>query len=787
MSQFPGDKSSEFLAGTLGGPGYGEFPLGSAGPRVDTSDPRYRAPPQPGGGFFDEMFDRLPPGPVLGLPPTQTGGGFPIARRIPDDRMPQPAPGNGGIFDKLFPRRNPQPSQQMPTPGAGNLFARPDTAGYDQKLSDYMQQQYRNAPSPYEQQAEFLMNRPVFDRGARPDDPMMTFQRPETQDPIAMMAGQQPLRDAANAAANKAQQDQLAAQEAAANQAAADARTLEEAAAAQAEQERIAVEKAAADAAAMQEAERIAAEEIQQRAAEAAAAQAEAGAQAAAAQAAAEAESIALAKAAEDQRLADLQERLAALDGRFGGFEGRFGGFDPATVQANIAAAAKAAEAAKATAAANTASFEGITPDIQARIDALQGQLGGFGGILDGFDPAAMQANIAAAQAAAATNAATIAGTPSVDPGLQARIDAMQGELGGFGRRFEGFDPAAIQANIAAAKAAADTNAAAIAETPAVNPGLQARIDAMQGELGNFQGRFEGFDPADLRARIEGLGIGGEGGRMRGATSPGFVAPTDRTVQKSREGVVGRNLGGMDNDAIRARIAALGAGTPPAPAQQAPDFQSNVDLMNQMAAKSALVGSEGQAVAPKFSYDPATNEYVQDASAFGFTGDSALTQYSPEEFQQKFGSAMAEQRAPAPAPAPAPVSDRIGTLGGTGYGEFPLGSAGPRAGGQSNPAPSPKTPQIDPSSLFSDPGLGGGRATPLPKTRVGRTVKTPPPPKAPQPPRSGPKPKPSPKPKPKAPLSPRSGPKPKVISDPAKEKAKPKAMTYPRRGKGQGR
>jgi hypothetical protein len=46
MSQFPGDKGSEFLAGTLGGPGYGEFPLGSAGPRVDTSDPRYRAPPQ---------------------------------------------------------------------------------------------------------------------------------------------------------------------------------------------------------------------------------------------------------------------------------------------------------------------------------------------------------------------------------------------------------------------------------------------------------------------------------------------------------------------------------------------------------------------------------------------------------------------------------------------------------------------------------------------------------------------------------------------------------------------
>ena len=33
------------MFGTLGGPGYGEFPLGTAGPRVDPSDPAYRAPP----------------------------------------------------------------------------------------------------------------------------------------------------------------------------------------------------------------------------------------------------------------------------------------------------------------------------------------------------------------------------------------------------------------------------------------------------------------------------------------------------------------------------------------------------------------------------------------------------------------------------------------------------------------------------------------------------------------------------------------------------------------------
>ena len=50
MSQMPGDMGSKFLAGTLGGPGYGEFPLGSAGPRVDPRDPRYIPPPQPGSG-----------------------------------------------------------------------------------------------------------------------------------------------------------------------------------------------------------------------------------------------------------------------------------------------------------------------------------------------------------------------------------------------------------------------------------------------------------------------------------------------------------------------------------------------------------------------------------------------------------------------------------------------------------------------------------------------------------------------------------------------------------------
>jgi len=543
----------------------------------------------------------MPGGPVMGYP----------EQRFP---QPQPLPG-GGLFDRLQPVKPPglpqpprmdvgepvspplgsivarpgimpgQPDQRMPPrpPGAGSLFDTPNKNDYNRLLANAYQDQYRNAPSPYAAQADYLMNRPVFDRGPRTDDPMFAFRAKD--DPFAAMRRQQPVRDEANAAAAaaaKAQQDKLAADEAAAAQAALDATTAEEAAAAKAEQERIAAEKAIA---AQAETDRVAAEAAAAQAAEtaaAAAAQKEAADAAAATQAAAEAESLRIAKEAENQRQADLQARLAAMEGQFGDFNGRFGN----------------------------------------------------------FDPAAIQANIAAAQAASAANAATIA------------------------------------------------------DTPAVDPDLQSRIDAMQGQLGDFSGRFGGFDPAALRAQIEGLSLGdGAGiGNEGGATAPGFVAPTDRTVQKSREGVVGRNLGGMDKDAIRARIDALQGGTPkpqidpsslfsdpglgggpvprpgpaprvdnprvmpaPAPAPSG-DFQSNVDFMNQMATQNAQVGSDGQAVMPSYSYDPATNEYVRDSSAFGLTGDTAITRYSPEEFQQEFGRTLSKQGSAAPKPKTMPKS-----------------------------------------------------------------------------------------------------------------------------------
>ena len=56
------------FAGTLGGPGYGEFPLGTAGPRVDPSDPNYVPPPASGGKGGGVQAPVSTP-PSMALPP----------------------------------------------------------------------------------------------------------------------------------------------------------------------------------------------------------------------------------------------------------------------------------------------------------------------------------------------------------------------------------------------------------------------------------------------------------------------------------------------------------------------------------------------------------------------------------------------------------------------------------------------------------------------------------------------------------------------------------------------
>ena len=71
-------------------------------------------------------------------------------------------------------------------------------------------------------------------------------------------------------------------------------------------------------------------------------------------------------------------------------------------------------------------------------------------------------------------------------------------------------------------------------------------------------------------------------------------------------------------------------------------YQANVNFMNQMAQKNAQVGSDGSSLFPTFSYNPNTNQYMQDSSAFGLTGDAANTYFSPEEFQSKFGKTLGQ-------------------------------------------------------------------------------------------------------------------------------------------------
>ena len=73
--------NSELRIGTMGGPGYGEFPLGTAGPRIDPSDPRY-VPPPPGGNRI------VSPTPT-GMPVAQSTGFTDVG---PVDVAPPPAP-----------------------------------------------------------------------------------------------------------------------------------------------------------------------------------------------------------------------------------------------------------------------------------------------------------------------------------------------------------------------------------------------------------------------------------------------------------------------------------------------------------------------------------------------------------------------------------------------------------------------------------------------------------------------------------------------------------------------
>ncbi|MAO20178.1 MAG: hypothetical protein CMJ25_05445, partial [Phycisphaerae bacterium] len=321
-------------------PVVGKRPDGSDIRLFDKDSPTRRSPGQippmtpsdPGDTIFDT---RMPPMRTMDF---QDANGNGIDDRDESTQVPRPRlPGGGRILEDFFGKGRDDPSRRPPKlpplmppmspPESGGsdegLFGNQNKAGYDRILSNLYQDQYRNQGSPYAAQADYLMNRPVFDRGVRTDNPMFTFEKKD--DPFATMSSQQYLRDEADQAALAAQQaaqaeqERIAAEEAAAAQAAADAKTAEEAAIAAAEQERVAAEKAAAEAAAEAESQRLAEEAAaQEQAAAAEAAQQAAAAEAAAAQQAAEAESQRLAEEAEAQRMADVQARIDAMESRFG-------------------------------------------------------------------------------------------------------------------------------------------------------------------------------------------------------------------------------------------------------------------------------------------------------------------------------------------------------------------------------------------------------------------------------------------------------------------------------------
>lgn len=147
-----------------------------------------------------------------------------------DDRDEKPPRGD----PKLQPiKQAPIRTTVMPPPsdyGSDDLFGAPGAGTYNNLMSQAFQE-YSSGQSPYAGAADFLMNRPVFDRGARPDSSMPstevtpTFGYGESAG-IAQLQAQQP--------AMQAQYDQFAQQIQSAQEAAQQA--AQQAAARQQEQ-----------------------------------------------------------------------------------------------------------------------------------------------------------------------------------------------------------------------------------------------------------------------------------------------------------------------------------------------------------------------------------------------------------------------------------------------------------------------------------------------------------------------------------------------------------------------
>ena len=182
------------------------------------------------------------------------------------------------------------------------------------------------------------------------------------------------------------------------------------------------------------------------------------------------------------------------------------------------------------------------------------------------------------------------------------------------------FDSSSLQSQI-------EANQQAIGNIPQFDASnLQSQIEANQQAIG-------GFTPTDLSnyATLDQLseGIGG----IQAPDLSGFA------TKEQLSGLRGNVLDNISRQGNRGQLdpslySDEGLGT------RFSDNYANVGFMNQMAEQNAQVDSEGNSIFPTFSYDPKTNEYVRDSSAFGLTGDSAITRYSPEDFFAQYGRTL---------------------------------------------------------------------------------------------------------------------------------------------------
>jgi hypothetical protein len=182
------------------------------------------------------------------------------------------------------------------------------------------------------------------------------------------------------------------------------------------------------------------------------------------------------------------------------------------------------------------------------------------------------------------------------------------------------FDASSLQSQI-------ESNQQAIGNIPQFDASsLQSQIEANQQAIG-------GFTPTDLSnyATLDQLSEG-----IGGIQAPDLSGYATKDQLSGLRGNVFDNISRQGNrgQLDPSLYSDEGLGT------RFSDNYANVGFMNQMAEQNAQVDSEGNSIFPTFSYDPKTNEYVRDSSAFGLTGDSAITRYSPEDFFSEYGRTL---------------------------------------------------------------------------------------------------------------------------------------------------